>query len=188
MYAKNWSLPLCVYSVAGTFRSTDQLDLAIETLSEYLYIVQYFVEHCFSFHSVGGCWAGIFKESMGAGTEEEEGYRTGPPGYIGWRNSFLGINSKVPYTFKNTGSGIEPMTVATLALAVRCSNHAVRFHQHSARSRSHSARSHPPTQLDLFYLPPCLPVEGRGLTDVCIMYLIYPIYKSVREPHPLAII
>ncbi len=28
--------------------------------------------------------AGIFKESMGAiGTEEEEAYRTGPPGYIG---------------------------------------------------------------------------------------------------------
>jgi hypothetical protein len=33
--------------------------------------------------------AGIFKE--GLGTEEEEGHRTGPPGYIGWRNSFLGI-------------------------------------------------------------------------------------------------
>ncbi len=29
----------------------------------------------------------------GLGTEEEEGYRTGPPGYIGWRNSFLGIDS-----------------------------------------------------------------------------------------------
>jgi hypothetical protein len=42
---------------------------------------------------------------MGAiGTEDEEGYRTGPPGYIGWRNSFLGIDSGDPYTFKNTGS------------------------------------------------------------------------------------
>jgi hypothetical protein len=51
--------------------------------------------------------AGIFKESMGAiGTEEEEGYRTGPPGYIGWRNSFLGIDSGAPYTFKNMGSVI----------------------------------------------------------------------------------
>ncbi len=49
--------------------------------------------------------AGIFKESMGLGTEEEEGYRTGPPGYIGWRNSFLGIDSGAPYTFKNTDSG-----------------------------------------------------------------------------------
>ncbi len=41
---------------------------------------------------------------MGLGTEEEEGYRTVPPGYIGWRNSFLGIDSGAPYTFKNTGS------------------------------------------------------------------------------------
>jgi hypothetical protein len=49
--------------------------------------------------------AGIFKESMGLGTEEEEGYRTGPPGYIGWRNSFLRIESGAPYTFKNTGLG-----------------------------------------------------------------------------------
>ncbi len=48
-----------------------------------------------------------FLESLwGLGTEEEEGYRTGPPGYIGWRNSFLGINSVAPYTFKNTGSGV----------------------------------------------------------------------------------
>ena len=47
---------------------------------------------------------GIFKESKEQGTEEEEGYRTGPPGYIGWRNSFLGIDSGAPYTFKNTGS------------------------------------------------------------------------------------
>ncbi len=39
------------------------------------------------------------------GTEEEEGYRTGPPGYTGWRNSFLGIDSGAPYTLKNTGSG-----------------------------------------------------------------------------------
>jgi hypothetical protein len=43
--------------------------------------------------------AGIFKESMGArsvDTEEEKGYRTGPPGYIGWRNSILGIDSWTP--------------------------------------------------------------------------------------------
>jgi hypothetical protein len=43
----------------------------------------------------------------GLGTEEEEGYRTGPPGYIDWRNSFLGINSGAPYTFKNTGSAVN---------------------------------------------------------------------------------
>ncbi len=44
----------------------------------------------------------IFKEAMELGTKEEEDYRTGPPGYIGWRNSFLGIDSGAPYTFKNT--------------------------------------------------------------------------------------
>jgi hypothetical protein len=32
-------------------------------------------------------------------------YRTGPPGYIGWRNRFLGIDSWAPCTFTNTGSG-----------------------------------------------------------------------------------
>ncbi len=48
--------------------------------------------------------AEIFKSLWGLGTEEEEGYRTGPPGYIGWRNSFLGIDSEASYTFKNTGS------------------------------------------------------------------------------------
>ncbi len=41
---------------------------------------------------------------MGLGTGEEEGYHTDPPGFIGWRNSFLGIDSGAPYTFKNTGS------------------------------------------------------------------------------------
>ena len=37
----------------------------------------------------------------GLGTEWEQGYRTGTPGYIGWQNSFLilGINSWAPYTF-----------------------------------------------------------------------------------------
>jgi hypothetical protein len=40
----------------------------------------------------------FLKSLWGLGTEEEEGYRTG------WRNSFLGIDSGAPYTFKNTGS------------------------------------------------------------------------------------
>ena len=48
----------------------------------------------------------FLKSLWGLGTEEEEGYRTGPPGYIGWRNSFLRIDSGAPYTFKNTGSGL----------------------------------------------------------------------------------
>ncbi len=48
----------------------------------------------------------ILKSLWGLGTEKEEGYRTGPPGYIGWRNSFLRIDSGAPYTFKNTGSGL----------------------------------------------------------------------------------
>jgi hypothetical protein len=30
----------------------------------------------------------FLKSLWGLGTDEEEGYRTGPPGYIGWRNSF----------------------------------------------------------------------------------------------------
>jgi hypothetical protein len=45
----------------------------------------------------------FLKSLWGLGTEEEEGYRTGPPGYIGWRKSFLGIDSGAPYTL-NTGS------------------------------------------------------------------------------------
>jgi hypothetical protein len=47
----------------------------------------------------------FLKSLWGLGTQEEEGYRTGPAGYIGLRNSFLGIHSGAPYTFKNTGSG-----------------------------------------------------------------------------------
>jgi hypothetical protein len=46
----------------------------------------------------------FLKSLWGLSTEEEQGFRTGPPGYIGWRNSFLGINSGAPYTFKSTGS------------------------------------------------------------------------------------
>ncbi len=38
----------------------------------------------------------FLKSLWGLGTEEEKGYRTGPPGYIGWRNSFLGIDSWAP--------------------------------------------------------------------------------------------
>ncbi len=49
----------------------------------------------------------FLKRLWGLGTGEEEGYRTGPPGYIGWRNSFLGIDSGAPYTFKNTSSADE---------------------------------------------------------------------------------
>jgi hypothetical protein len=46
----------------------------------------------------------FLKSQLGLGTEEEDGYRTGPPGYIGWRNSFPGIDSGAPYMFKNPGS------------------------------------------------------------------------------------
>jgi hypothetical protein len=54
----------------------------------------------------GGTELEFLKSLWGLGTEEEEGYRTGPPGYIGWRNSFLGIDFGAPYTFKNTSSGL----------------------------------------------------------------------------------
>ncbi len=56
------------------------------------------------FHCCKAAELEFLKSLWGLGTEEEEGYRTGPPGYIGWRNSFLGIDSGAPYTFKNTGS------------------------------------------------------------------------------------
>jgi hypothetical protein len=39
--------------------------------------------------------AGIFKKSMGARNRVGIGC-TGPPGYIGWRNSFLRIDSWAP--------------------------------------------------------------------------------------------
>jgi hypothetical protein len=57
-------------------------------------------------------WVGLsepefLKSLWEIGTEEEEGYRTGPPGYIGWWNLFLGIDSGAPYTFKDTGSGTD---------------------------------------------------------------------------------
>jgi hypothetical protein len=56
--------------------------------------------------AISAALAGLkfLKSLWGLGTEEEEGYRSGPPGYIGWRNSFLGIDSGAPYTFKNKGS------------------------------------------------------------------------------------
>ncbi len=38
----------------------------------------------------------FLKSLWGLGTEEEWVYRTGPPGYICWRNSFLGIDSWAP--------------------------------------------------------------------------------------------
>jgi hypothetical protein len=38
----------------------------------------------------------FLKSLWGLGIEEEEGYRTGPPGYIGRRNLFLGIDSWAP--------------------------------------------------------------------------------------------
>ncbi len=45
----------------------------------------------------------------GLGTEKEKCCRTCPPGYIGWRNWFLGIDSWDPKKFKNSGS--EPVFV-----------------------------------------------------------------------------
>ncbi len=44
-------------------------------------------------------------ESMGARNRGGRGLSYRPARlYIGWRNSFLGIDSVAPYTFKNTGS------------------------------------------------------------------------------------
>ncbi len=49
-------------------------------------------------------WAGIFKQYMGARNRVGIGLSCRPARYIGWRNSFLGIYSWAPKTFKNTVS------------------------------------------------------------------------------------
>ncbi len=54
--------------------------------------------------------AGIFKQSMGARNRIGIGCRTGPPGYIGWRNWFPGIDSKARLKFKNTASGPKTLS------------------------------------------------------------------------------
>ncbi len=41
---------------------------------------------------------------MGARNREGIGCRTDPPSYIDWRNRFLGIDSRAPWTFINSGS------------------------------------------------------------------------------------
>jgi hypothetical protein len=51
---------------------------------------------CYCQTTVSPVGAGIFKKSMGARNRGGIGFRSGPPGYIGWRNSFLGINSWAP--------------------------------------------------------------------------------------------
>ncbi len=60
--------------------------------------------HSFILHRLLRPELEFLKGLWGLGTGEEEGYRTGPPGYIRWGNSFLGIDSGAPYTFKNTSS------------------------------------------------------------------------------------
>ncbi len=47
----------------------------------------------------------FFNNLWGPGTKQEQGSRTGPPGYISWRNRFLGINFWAPQKFKNIASG-----------------------------------------------------------------------------------
>jgi hypothetical protein len=56
---------------------------------------QYFVLHS-AHREQNNTELEFLKSLWGLGTDEEEGYRTGPPGYIGWRNSFLGIDSWAP--------------------------------------------------------------------------------------------
>jgi hypothetical protein len=68
-------------------------------------VVPVFLNHIYFFRiRISNPELEFLKRLWGLGAEEEEGYRTGPPGYIGWRNSFLGIDTGAPYTFKNTGS------------------------------------------------------------------------------------
>ncbi len=44
---------------------------------------------------------------------DKQGYRTGPPGYIGWRNRFFEIDSWAPWTFTNSGSADHRFYEAT---------------------------------------------------------------------------
>jgi hypothetical protein len=49
------------------------------------------------------------------------------PGYIGWRISFLGIDSGAPYTFKNTGAGYESILLESSAENQLILIHKLRF-------------------------------------------------------------
>jgi hypothetical protein len=51
----------------------------------------------------------------GLGTKQEQGCRTGPPGYTACRNGFLGIDSWTPSKFKNSGS-VDVRTLVTYSL------------------------------------------------------------------------
>jgi hypothetical protein len=60
-------------------------------------VLKYYGTNLDPFHlsrNVMGSELEFLKSLWGLGIEEEEGYRTVPPGYIGWRNSFLGIDSR----------------------------------------------------------------------------------------------
>jgi hypothetical protein len=51
-------------------------------------------------------------------------------GYIGWRNSFLGINSWAPQTFKNTGSDLSKIVQCTYNMpAVNNSSFRVHYEE-----------------------------------------------------------
>jgi hypothetical protein len=49
--------------------------------------------------------------------------RTGPAGYIGWRNRFLGIDSWASQAFTNTGSGLF-LSQISLSLSLSLSPHS----------------------------------------------------------------
>ncbi len=95
----------------------------------------------------------FLKRLWGQGTEEEEGYRTGPPGYMGWRNSFLGISSGAPYTFKNTSSVKFHRPPSTIACAPK--NHFVM--EHLVRNKKTTfhccSMAHPPSLTRSFPIP-----------------------------------
>ncbi len=48
----------------------------------------------------------------GLGTDQEQGCRTGPPGYIGWRNQLFGINSWALKCLKIPSLVIDPGHIA----------------------------------------------------------------------------
>jgi hypothetical protein len=81
----------------------NQSDYSIYWLRKGLHVLLWPLQKRFSF----SC-AGIFKQSMGARNRVGIGlsYRPARLLYIGWQNSFLGIDFWAPSTFKNTGSDL----------------------------------------------------------------------------------
>ncbi len=112
----------------------------------------------------------------GLGTEEEEGYRTGLPGYIGWRNSFLGIDSGAPYTFKNTGSEAkQPGGIGSLESILGLLK--------SLKIRALAGRYDNPIPTRFLAPIDCLKIPAQHSGSVCTSMCILRIQYSYFDEH-----